>query len=316
MLANLCDNSRFCDGTKQWLMVASARSQVLWGMQGTCMGVCACANDHVAALHVRGGLRMRSKRTTAWQLLTCSQIETKLLFVSLCFWSLSIPIPLSLVQCLAAGQLLDRHPSQQTCQTTPLSHAPYWPSIWTMNTSPMPAHRQTGRPACGSTTTLTGTNRQTHRPRKTIERPRTPTLQPRKTRTPTLQPRETTQVHPAPVMLWVADWHPAAGTDGDAVGTPPHLPNPRPPLLAARPRRAVGLAPLSPAGGEPLTTLTGTGSIVAGITPTLRELSPSLDLSGKRSFEVSLLISLSYWGNSQWVALRALTLTHVLKNVG
>ena len=95
-----------------------------------------------------------------------------------------------------------------------------------------------------------------------------------------------------------------------------NTPSPPQPLLAARPRRAVGLAPLSPAGGEPLTTLTGTGSIVAGITPTLRELSPSLDLSGKRSFEVSLLISLSYWRNSQWVALRALTLTHVLKNVG
>ncbi len=32
------------------------------------------ADDHVAALHVRGGLRMRGKRTTAWQLLTRSQI--------------------------------------------------------------------------------------------------------------------------------------------------------------------------------------------------------------------------------------------------
>ncbi len=63
-------------------MAASARSRVLWGMHGsmrmrsgqttawqpyTCTGVC-------------------SKRTTTWQLLTRSQIETKLI-VSLCFWS-------------------------------------------------------------------------------------------------------------------------------------------------------------------------------------------------------------------------------------
>ncbi len=44
------------------------------------------ADDRVAALHMHGGLRMRSKRTTTWQLLTRSQIETKLI-VSLCFWS-------------------------------------------------------------------------------------------------------------------------------------------------------------------------------------------------------------------------------------
>ncbi len=44
------------------------------------------ADDRVAALHMHGGLRMRSKWTTTWQLLTRSQIETKLI-VSLCFWS-------------------------------------------------------------------------------------------------------------------------------------------------------------------------------------------------------------------------------------
>ncbi len=52
------------------------------------------ADDRVAALHMHGGLRMRSKRTTTWQLLTRGQIETKLI-VSLCFWSPTHPLPVS-----------------------------------------------------------------------------------------------------------------------------------------------------------------------------------------------------------------------------
>ncbi len=68
--AAISANSKFCGCTKQWLMAARARSQVLWG--------------------IHGSMRMRSGQTTAWQPYTCTGVCACAVsgqIVSLCFWS-------------------------------------------------------------------------------------------------------------------------------------------------------------------------------------------------------------------------------------
>ncbi len=264
------------------------------------------ADGHVAALHVRGGLRMRSKRTTAWQLLTRSQIAidrvSLLLVMSLCFWSLSISIPISLWYNVSPPD-----------------------SRWTTT----PPNRRVRLHLCPTRPTGPPSGLRTPNPCRDTGRQGSPPVgAPPPRRGPIVRPTVLGRHGRRPSNLG------RRGTSGDDssasssryfLGSGPaprsrhrrrrreNTPSPSPQSSSSS-ASAVGLAPLSPAGGEPLTTLTGTGNIVAGITPTLGDLSPSHGLSGRRSFEVSLLISLSYWGNSQWLALRART--HVLKNVG
>ncbi len=168
------------------------------------------ADDRVAALHVRG--------VCACVVVAHTQSDRNKAINRVSLLLVSIHFNPSLSGTMSRRRTATGPPLPTDCRTTPLSHAPYWPSIWTTNTYPMQGHGQTGQPACGSTTTPKGTNRQTiHQ-----------THRPRKTRTPTLQPRDDSSASSSRYFLGIADRHPANRHRRRRRGDTPRTPSPSP----------------------------------------------------------------------------------------